>query len=105
MKRRTVLFVGSMALLSFLFIGCNSSNWHPQRKVETESERKCVMQEERALLRNVPRTLSGHDQDWDDAIKAAHEAAIQTCCATRIYEYRHRFTDQGWTGAMKEVGR
>ncbi len=102
-KETMRIFFGIIIML--LINGCTESHWSPHRKIETKEERACVMKEERTLLRNVPRTLSGHDQDWDDAIKAAHEAAIDTCCATRLYEWESGFNGRGSTGAVKEVGR
>ena len=89
-------------VLVMAMCGCSSeSSWHADRKVETSVERACVLQQERELLGNPPRNMSGHDQDWDDAIKAAHTSALDTCCKTRLYERR----DQRWTGHMKEVGK
>ncbi len=83
-------------------LGCGTT-WVTDRKIETPEERKCVAEHELKLLGKVPSTLSGHDQDWDDAIEAAHAAAINTCCATRAYEFK-RGSD-GYTGRYREIGR
>jgi len=86
MKYRTAIFVGSMALLSFLLIGCES-NWYIRNLPETDSERKCVERVQLKLISNTPKSLAGHDQDWDDAINAAHRVAVDTCCKPRLYEF------------------
>ena len=87
MKYRTTFFiVGLMALLSFILVGCGS-NWYIRNLPETDAERKCVADVQLKLIKNTPRSIAGHDQDWDDAIKAAHEVANQTCCKSRLYEF------------------
>lgn len=100
--KQHLLQVGLIALLCLpLFMGCSNS-WVPQRKPETPEERKAVMEHETKILSNIPKTLAGHDQDWDDAIATAHRVAVETQCKTRLYEH-----DPGWkngyTGRMKEI--
>lgn len=46
----------------------------------TPEEREQVIMLEAQLLRDIPSVLSGHDQDWDDAIRAAHAVACKTIC-------------------------
>jgi hypothetical protein len=98
--------IGSSVLLCGLILllcGCENT-WHPKRQIETPEERRCVVEQEARIMSNVPKTLSGHDQDWDDAIKAAHNVAVESCCKTRQYEYdRAMFSHIFWTGRMREV--
>jgi hypothetical protein len=96
------LLVGSMCVLCGLLISGCSPDWIPQRKAETTEERKCVAEHEAKILNNVPKTLAGHDQDWDDAIVEAHKIAIDTCCQTRQYEFSRGF-DGAYTGRMRDV--
>ena len=94
MKR--LLLVCSVMLLC---IGC--TKWVPDQKPETQEERECVERVQGDILSHTPLTLSGDDQDWDDAIVQAHNVAAKTCCKTRLYE----FSWDARTGKMKEVDK
>lgn len=100
-KSQRIIF-GLITMLCLpLFMGCSNS-WVPQQKPETPEERKAVMEHETKILSNIPKTLAGHDQDWDDAIAMAHRVAVLTHCKTRLYEFKTGF-DCNFTGRMKEV--
>ena len=89
-------------VLSILLAGCKPS-WYPDRKVETDDERKAVSALESTLLSRIPSTLSGHDQDWDDAIQAAHSVSVETVCKTRQYEWQPEFGGGHYTGKYREI--
>ena len=97
MKAITLLFI------CLFFFGC-ADEWVPQKKVETPEERKCVISHETEILSHCPKSLNGHDQDWDDAIEAAHKIAIDACCQTRTYEFKKGF-DGGYTGRMRDISK
>ena len=83
---KTILFL----CLALAFAGCGPERtwWVVDYVPMTEAERKAVADEQSRILSGTPHVLSGHDQDWDDAIKAAHEAAIHSCCEPRLFEVR-----------------
>ncbi len=73
--------------LSIVLCGCEEQRfWRIDQMPLTEAERKAVADQEARILAGTPHTLSGHDQDWDDAIAAAHKAAIESCCEPRLFE-------------------
>lgn len=85
-----------LPVLCFLLVSC--TQWYPERRPETDEERQAVAHLEERLIKQVPRVLSGSDQDWDDVIKTAHIVAIDTLCKTRLYEHKDgvetgRFTE------------
>jgi len=85
-------------LLCSVMAGCENT-WYAEQRPETAEERRAVSDHETILLSNVPSTLSGHDQDWDDVVKTVHGIAVKTHCKVRLYEY----DTYGYTGRMKEV--
>lgn len=87
-----------MIVLSILLCSC-TPQWIPDRRPETVEESKAVAELEIKLMEQVPHSLSGHDQDWDDAIDAAHKVAVDTICKERLYEYQ----GGNRTGRVKEV--
>jgi hypothetical protein len=82
-----ILIVSIMVLLT----GCGKSYyWHVEKHVETPEEAALVAAQEKDIIAELTKhdlTLSGHDQDWDDTITAVHNAAIETYCKSRMYEY------------------
>ena len=87
-------------LLAALLTGCGTA-WSPDRKPETPEERAAVDRMVLNILTNTPKTMSGHDQDWDDAILAAELVAKRTHCKTRLYELDRGSSSP--TGRWKEV--
>lgn len=102
MKKRILLPV--FVVVALFLTGCNGSAWVTDRRPETPEERKAVMEHETKILSQIPHTLSGHDQDWDDVVAVAHRAAVQTQCKERLYEVRTGvFVPRNdWTGRMRE---
>lgn len=71
-----------------LCAGCKDSYlWREGREPMTEAEHKAVAEMTERILAATPRSLSGHDQDWDDAIVAAQRAARESVCKLRLFEY------------------
>lgn len=72
--------------LAAMLTGC-SPVYHERYIPTTPEERKAVAAEVEHILAATPRTLSGHDQDWDDAIAAAQRAAAQTHVRPTFWEW------------------
>lgn len=89
--------ITAIILLCSVLSGC-SSQWFAEQRPETTEEREAVAKHELEILSHIPSTLSGHDQDWDDAMATAHKIAVQTHCKHRLYEYYG-----GYTGKRKEI--
>lgn len=69
--------------------GCaDRSYWHERHEPTTDAERQAVTAHVEKLLAATPRTLSGNDQDWDDAIAEASRQARFTLCRPTFWEYR-----------------
>jgi hypothetical protein len=75
-----------LILLTVLLSGCGNTE-RAEYIPMTPAERICVQQQQAYLLKSTPSTLSGHDQDWDDAVSAANRAARAACCELRLIEY------------------
>lgn len=95
-------------LLTALLCGCGGHyEWIEHRQPMTDEERCATAAHELAIIAHTPTTLSGNDQDWDDAIKAAHDVAQKTWCKPRLFEwYACGVIDprsSGYTGRWKEV--
>lgn len=71
-----------------VFSGCAKTLWVERCVPTTEAERKAITEHVEKILAATPRTLSGHDQDWDDAISEAHRQARQTVCPLTYWEYK-----------------
>lgn len=81
--------LGVLLLLS----GCGESedklHWTVRREPMTEAECRAVSDQVVRIMASTPKTLSGHDQDWDDAIKAATASAKETLCRPTLWESRN----------------
>ncbi len=79
--------------LALLLSGCGRNGiepahqWHERFVPTTDAERAAVAAMTEKIMSATPRSLSGHDQDWDDAIKAANDAALTSCCRPTMWEY------------------
>lgn len=108
MKR--IKLLAACVLGGLLLTGCKpSTRWCEMRECVTTDERVAVSDLESRLLNRVPLVLAGHDQDWDDAIKAAHKAAMETCVPLRLFErsypgtFMEDWSDGTWTGRWRLV--
>lgn len=88
-----------LAILIFCS-GCAPS-WILKYEPTTDAERKAVAAHVEGILSATPRTLSGHDQDWDDAIMAANRAACQALCRPTLWEYQGDMNGGQYTGRWK----
>ena len=85
------LFVLGLLLAS----GCSDRVfWDLKYVPTTEQERIKVSQETEAILKATPSTISGHDQDWDDAIEQAKKTAMETWCRPTLWK-RIEFNETG----------
>ena len=94
MKRNQLIYV---ALIAAAGCGEPQSRWYERHEPTTDAEREAVARHVEAMLSATPKVLSGHDQDWDDAIVAAHREAKETLCRPTLWErrYNSRFDDVG----------
>lgn len=81
----------------------NGQTWHLHHEPMTAEERAAVAAMTERILSTTPRQLSGHDQDWDDAVRAAHRAACETHCAPRLFEYRGTRRTGQWKAISQEA--
>lgn len=78
-------------------------SWVISREPMTAEERAAVAAMTERILSATPRQLAGHDQDWDDAVRAAHRAACETHCAPRLFEYRGPRRTGHWKAISSEA--
>lgn len=78
--------------------------WSIYRVPTTDKERTAVAEMVQRIMSATPRTLSGHDQDWDDAIKAATKSATETLCRPTMWESRGGVRTGRWK-YVEEVGK
>ncbi len=103
-KKKTLMIMFGMLLLAGVLAGCGPQ-WLSKQRPETPEERQAVAKHEIQILSNIPQTLSGNDQDWDDAIAEAHRIAVKTWCKTRLYEFIPDFNGGEYTGRYKEISQ
>jgi hypothetical protein len=73
--------------LALLLCGCEEKRWWVVRnEPTTDAERQAVAEQVARILSSAPATLSGHDQDWDDAIRQATESAKESLCKPTLWE-------------------
>ncbi len=103
MKLNNKFRVLSLAIGSaFLLTACGPEKtyWVVRTEPTTEAEHRAVAEQVAKIMAAAPRTLSGNDQDWDDAIKAATVSAKETICRPTIWEH-HGYGV--WTGQWRYV--
>ncbi len=97
MKKRLVGIV-LVALLS----GCSETRWIDTCEVTSIEQRQEIAKHVQAILRATPATLSGNDQDWDDAIRQAHSSATQLYCVPLQREaVVSTFSERRFTGNVR----
>ena len=85
--------------LCFVWCGCTEQvYWSVRNEPTTEAERVAVAEQVKKIMAATPRTMSGHDQDWDDAIAAATRSAKETLCRPTLWEH---LSYQRWTGKWR----
>jgi hypothetical protein len=80
-----------------------AQTWRIHHEPLTAEERAAVAAMTERILSATPRQLAGHDQDWDDAVRAAHRAACETHCAPRLFEYRGQRRTGHWKAISSEA--
>jgi hypothetical protein len=77
-------------LVVLLCSGCGRQ-WVEHREPMNDDERTKIAAYVEKVMESTPKSLAGHDQDWDDAIKAAHYTATQIYCRPTFWEW------DGWS--------
>jgi len=98
------LFYG---ILFSIFISCSGETeywWQMDTSydVMTPDEQINVLHAQNDILKATPSTLSGHDQDWDDAIMAAHLVACETMVRRKELEFKRK---KGFAEPYEKSGR
>ena len=91
--------IGVCGLLGLaLLTGCaRSPVWVERHIPTTDAERTAVAAMIEKVLAATPLTLSGRDQDWDDAIAEARRTAEETICRPTYWERAPAAPyDQNW---------
>lgn len=65
----------------------DTPKWHLEYEPTTDQEREQVANHVQKILGATPSSLAGNDQDWDDAIKTAHQDAKRLFCKPTLWEY------------------
>jgi len=76
-----------LPLLAILLVGCERTTWVERHDPTTDVERKAVAEHAERILSATPKSLNGHDQDWDDAIAQAHRDAARYLCRPTLWEW------------------
>lgn len=73
-----------------LLCGCGRPEpiWTERRVPTTDAERQAVAEHVERILASTPKSLGGHDQDWDDAIAEAHRQARASLCRPTLWEWQ-----------------
>ena len=99
---KTSLRLSGLLMLALLFTGCAPRyGWQERIQPTTDAERKAVAEHAERILAATPRELSGHDQDWDDAIAMAHDQARKILCRPTYWEWK----ETRFGGAFEFTGR
>lgn len=100
MKHTTII----ITIASLLLSGCNDKYWRLKYTPTTGDERKAVCEHAEKILAVTPRELAGHDQDWDDAIQAAHLTAREAICRPTLWEF-DGYLETGRWKYIEEAGK
>lgn len=95
--RITLLFMATMLLAS---CGGSSTYWRDECIITTDAQRAAIKEHTERILNHTPASLAGHDQDWDDAIAAAHQQATMLYCTRFSVEY-----DCSGAGPCRKTGQ
>lgn len=77
-------------LVPLVLLGCDPEppRWYERYTPTTPEERVAVTEAAERILNVTPRTLSGRNQGWDDAIRMAYTQAAQAICRPTYWEYK-----------------
>jgi len=91
-------------LCALALCGCEDKlEWLVEQRPETSAERDACAKLEVELMAKFPQSVAGHDQDYDDAIIEARNAAVLTVCRRRRYEAYWTGSRWRYTGKMEEL--
>ncbi len=99
---KTIQIIVAIAVIVTL-TSCDDSKtqyWAERQVPTTDEERRAVAEQVAKILAATPRTLSGDDQDWDDAIEAATKSARESLCRPTLWEHKGYGL---WTGKWKYI--
>lgn len=79
-----------LLVLAAALCGCSDTViWRERQIPVTAEEREAIATLEKEILANASqlKAVGGDDQDWEDVIIEAHNAATKTACPVRLWEY------------------
>lgn len=83
------MLLSGLLVLALILTGCEPRyGWQERFQPTTDAERRAVAEHAERILAATPRELSGHDQDWDDAIAMAHSQACRAICRPTFWEWK-----------------
>lgn len=100
--------LGTSAVFAFVvaltLCSCSDENgrkyWHLRYEPTTPEEQKAVAEQVKAIMAGTPMTLSGDDQNWQEAIEAATKSAKESLCKPTLWE---SYSFGRWTGKWKHL--
>ena len=96
-----------MLIIIYITSGCAPTpRWIESYEPTTDAERKAVAETVEKIISATPKTLSGDDQDWDDAISEATRSDKTIHCRKVMLEFNQpeffgNWSKGGYTGRWK----
>ena len=79
-----------LAIIALLTLNACDKTLRKEHYPINDAERKALAEFELKAIENLRvASLSGHDQDWDDTVRAIHYAGLEACCSTVFVEYEN----------------
>lgn len=77
-----------LILLSFLFTSCGiiENEWRVYHEPANDAERAAASEHVQKVMQYFPKSAGGNDQDYDDALRVAHDEARHLFCTPVLVE-------------------